>query len=116
MCPDGILGSLKMLEILDKSGKTVSELAGEMPAYHTVRETLQCEKGQKEKNAEDLAGRVKALKGVEKVTEIDGTRADFEDAWALVRASGTEPKIRVTVEARSEKRAAELLEKIRKAS
>jgi phosphoglucosamine mutase len=33
---------------------------------------------------------------------LDGFRADYEEGWFLVRISGTEPKLRVTAEARSE--------------
>jgi len=32
----------------------------------------------------------------------DGLRLTFEDGWLLIRPSGTEPKIRVTAEARSQ--------------
>jgi phosphoglucosamine mutase len=39
------------------------------------------------------------------VSHIDGIKLDFEDGWLLVRASGTEPKIRLTAEAKSEARA-----------
>jgi phosphoglucosamine mutase len=31
---------------------------------------------------------------------LDGVRVDAEDGWFLVRASGTEPLVRVTAEAR----------------
>jgi phosphomannomutase/phosphoglucomutase len=45
----------------------------------------------------------------------DGMRLNREDAWALVRASGTEPLVRITVESRKEGKAEDLLEEIRDA-
>jgi phosphomannomutase len=43
---------------------------------------------------------------------LDGFRLQFEDGWALVRPSGTEPKIRYLAEARTEKRAKEIMNDI----
>ena len=39
---------------------------------------------------------------------IDGIKLNFKDGWLLVRASGTEPKIRLTAEAKSEARVRQL--------
>ena len=44
------------------------------------------------------------------VTETDGYRIDYGDAWVLVRPSGTEPLVRLYAEARERDRAAALLE------
>jgi phosphoglucosamine mutase len=42
------------------------------------------------------------------VTKTDGLKLDFKDGWLLVRPSGTEPKIRITAEAKTEPRAKQL--------
>jgi len=38
------------------------------------------------------------------MNDVDGIKLNFKDGWLLVRASGTEPKIRVTAEAKSKER------------
>ena len=38
------------------------------------------------------------------VSNVDGFKLNFEDGWVLIRASGTEPKVRITAEAKSEAR------------
>jgi phosphoglucosamine mutase len=53
---------------------------------------------------------LRSLEYVEIMT-IDGVRLDFEDGWILVRRSGTEPKIRITAEARDSAMAKRLYEK-----
>jgi phosphoglucosamine mutase len=47
--------------------------------------------------------------GASDVNLLDGIRLEFEDAWMLLRASGTQPLIRVIVEAESEARMLALL-------
>ena len=38
------------------------------------------------------------------VSNIDGIKLNFSDGWLLIRPSGTEPKIRLTAEAKDEAR------------
>jgi phosphoglucosamine mutase len=46
----------------------------------------------------------------EKLNTLDGLRFEFDDSWMLVRASGTEPLIRVTAESKSRERTKCLLD------
>jgi phosphomannomutase len=47
---------------------------------------------------------------IKKVITIDGRKMVFEDgSWIMIRASGTEPKVRFYVESRTSTGAAELV-------
>lgn len=46
-----------------------------------------------------ILDRIKEMYADEKVTDIDGVKIDFADKWVHLRASNTEPIIRVYSEA-----------------
>ncbi|MDD1662312.1 MAG: phosphoglucosamine mutase, partial [Methanomicrobiales archaeon] len=108
-CRDGAMTAAMMVSIVSRSGKTLSELADSLPRYHMIKEKIRT--GEARTLVECL---VQKFAG-EKPDLTDGMRLNREDAWALVRASGTEPLIRVTVESRTERRAKDLLKEIRDA-
>jgi len=96
LCPDGILAAAKLVEIVEKEGK-LNELIDELPTYPMIRGAIPCSN----ENKENAMGKIaRALKKLGDVTDIDGTRVDTGNGWILVRPSGTEPKIRITAEAR----------------
>ena len=57
----------------------------------------------------DLERRLEALTPLA-MNSIDGFKLNFADGWLLVRPSGTEPKIRLTAEARTDERARQIYE------
>ena len=102
MCPDGVLSALKLLEALGETETTLEEFIGPTPTYPIGRAKLECPNHLKHETMKALSeGYMDSFKGVKDVSTVDGVRLEVEEGWALVRPSGTEPLIRVTVEGRS---------------
>ena len=111
-CPDGLLSSVLLLEALEDEDVSLSEFVSSAPKYPTLRENVPCENKVKykvvEKIGEELAS---VFPNFKQVSTVDGVRLTLEEGWILVRASGTEPLIRLTVEGESLKTANEIMEK-----
>ncbi len=103
---DAIMNSIYMMEIVSKLGRKVSEIINEMPKEFFDRSEIDSTDEKKFKIVEEV--KEKAMKKYERVTTIDGVRVDFPDSWALIRASNTSPKLRLTIEAKNEERMGEL--------
>ncbi|MBR3155935.1 MAG: phosphoglucosamine mutase [Methanobrevibacter sp.] len=109
MCPDGILSGLRMAEIVSRDGK-LSELLAQIPQYPNIREKITCSKEAKVKVMENMQDLLRdAFDDIVDVNSLDGVRLTFsDDSWVLVRPSGTEDYIRITLESRDSKRAEEI--------
>ena len=88
---DGILTSLKMMEVMLAKGKPMSELAAPVVFYPQVLKNVRVKSKPDAQNDPDVQA------AVQKVAEELG-----DDGRILVRESGTEPVIRVMVEAGSD--------------
>jgi len=111
-CPDGILSSVLLLKALEDEDKTLSEFISEVPRYQTVRENVACRNEVKHEVMEKVEDGLRAVfPSCRQVSTVDGVRLSLDDGWILVRASGTEPFVRLTVEGESLKAAEEIMEK-----
>ena len=108
---DAALATLRMLEIINKRGISLSQMADELPKFKLIKIAIRCENGIKSKVLEITTRKLKEkFKGTNfYVIEIDGSKFVFEDnKWLLVRPSGTEPIFRVFAEASNEEEARNL--------
>ncbi len=104
---DGTFASLRMAEILSKSNEKLSEIVASLPKYPSVYEkNFECPDNLKFKVIENLKSRFKGY-GL-KTLEIDGVKILEKDGWVILRASNTEPVIRISAEARTEEKLKEL--------
>lgn len=104
---DGIYGGLRLIEILSKTNKKISELLDGINKYYSTEEL----KFHADDNIKfDIVDKVKdyCIKNNYQIIDIDGVRVTFDDSWALVRCSNTGPNITVRFEAKTEERLNEI--------
>ncbi|HHF58796.1 MAG TPA: phosphoglucosamine mutase, partial [Thermoplasmatales archaeon] len=97
----------KVLEILSKEGKRLSEIIQELPRYELVKLKTACPNEKKKEVLEKIKDIAKN-ENARKIDETDGVKIYTDDGWVLVRPSGTEPIFRIFAESKERKRAEEL--------
>ena len=98
---DGILSSLKLLQIVKQSGKTLAELADEMEQYPQILINVRV----KDKNGWEEKAEIRQA--------IETAQAELADTGRiLVRASGTENLLRVMVEGKQQEQIERLANQI----
>jgi phosphoglucosamine mutase len=104
LCPDGIYAAAQIAALASK--QSLAELADAIPVYPLLR-------GSVNSNGMDISRLEANLMALEplSVSRTDGIKLDFSDGWLLIRPSGTEPKIRLTAEAKTETRAQQLYDR-----
>ena len=101
-CPDGPLSAAMMLKALEDENKTLSQFISVVPEYVTQRENVPCNNTRKYQVVKKLQIALKiAFPDYTDFSTVDGVRLALREGWLLVRASGTEPLIRLTVEGES---------------
>jgi len=110
LTPDGIFAGALVLEMIDKLGP-LSELAKEVPRYVTLRAKIPCPNEKKGKAMEFIKREVLENFEYKRIIDIDGIRIENDEWWILFRPSGTEPIMRITLEAHTKEKAEELMEK-----
>lgn len=103
----GLYNGLRMLEILSHTNKKFSQLVDNINIYYNTPEIKMAVSDDIKFNVVAKVKEYAVNKGY-KIIDVDGVRVQFEDGWALVRASNTGPNLTLRFEANSEERLNEI--------
>ncbi len=93
---DSLVGIALVLQLMVETGKTVSQLVSEIGGYYMSKDKFAADKSQ----GQQILNSAKKTFTDAKLDTTDGCRFDFDDGWLHLRASNTEPVMRVIVEAK----------------
>ncbi|QPV61826.1 phosphoglucosamine mutase [Halosimplex litoreum] len=99
LCPDGPLAACKVAALAAE--RPLADRLAAVETYPIRRDSVETD--EKAAAMERVSERV--LAEYDDVTTLDGVRVGLDDAWFLLRASGTQPLVRITAEARDADRA-----------
>jgi phosphomannomutase len=106
---DALLGVALFLNYLAILDKPCSFLKTYLPKYYLMKYKVELKEGD---NIENVFNKVKSHFSEAKVNEVDGLKLDFKNSWIHLRASNTEPIIRLYIEGKTKKMCNDLYEKI----
>src|SRR5579875_2561350 len=105
---DPFIGMGLVLNLMAQTGRKLSELAAELPAYHIVKDKYTVPR---DRLPELYAALTKRWPEAA-VNRLDGLRLDWPDRWLHVRPSNTESIVRVIAEAPQQGDAMELCQAV----
>ncbi|MFA5103610.1 MAG: phosphoglucosamine mutase [Candidatus Margulisiibacteriota bacterium] len=108
---DSICGIGLILDLLADREKTVSQLVDSLPKYTMIKDKIDLPQGTDPSIM--LAAAEKRFSSA-KIDKTDGIKIDMPDGWLHIRASNTEPIIRIIAEGTDKKRTKDLIEEIKK--
>jgi phosphomannomutase/phosphoglucomutase len=92
-CRDGGMTAAMMVYILAANKKPLSALVNELPVRFLIKDKISTPHGVK------LLETLKMAYSQDNIDQTDGLKIFRNNSWALVRASGTEPIIRILIDA-----------------
>jgi phosphomannomutase len=109
---DSLSAMSLVLQLLATTGRTVSELVAGLPRYTMIKQKYAVPR-------ERIDAAVEAVTQAfadQRPNVADGVRIDVPDGWGQVRASNTEPIVRIIAEGTTEAHAAALVARVRDAA
>ncbi|MCB9496245.1 MAG: phosphomannomutase/phosphoglucomutase [Fibrobacteria bacterium] len=106
---DAMYATCRVIELLDRTGQKLSQLASDIPFYPSTPE-IRAECGTDAEKFRIARTAVDWFRRNHETIDIDGVRIVFPDGWGLIRASNTQPDLVLRFEASTHERVQEIKE------
>jgi phosphomannomutase len=106
---DALTALTIILKLMSVSRKKISELLEQVPSYHMVKKKIKCKS---QHQADALIDRVKEEFRKNDIILTDGVKVLLPSSWIQVRASNTEPIIRIIAEGKEKRGVKNLIKKV----
>ena len=106
---DAAMTVAKILEIIAKEKKPLSELVSELPVYYSKKMKIECNDDLKDEVMDKIANEIKTTTEFQ-IDTTDGVKILKDDGWVIIRPSGTEPIFRCFAESDSQEKADKMTE------
>ncbi len=94
---DAALATAKIVEIMSREKKPLSQLIRELPVYYSQKRKVECPDDRKV----EIMDKIIAVTCDYKVDSTDGVKIFKDEGWVIIRPSGTEPIFRCFAEAKN---------------
>lgn len=102
---DSLVGIALVLKLISESEKSVGEISENLPKVYMIKDKIELTE-----SPQLILEKIKEANIQYEISNIDGIRIVYnENDWVHIRASNTEPIVRIIVESSSQQRAEELL-------
>jgi len=102
---DSVAGIALILQLIAKRKYSLSQAVSSIPQYAIVKQKVELNQGDGQPQVSQMLDKLAEAFANQRVDKQDGVRVDWPDRWVHVRASNTEPILRIIAEARDEETA-----------
>ena len=113
MVRDSLAAMAMTLDLMQSRTNRLAEIAEEIPKYAMIKQTINLPDCDGKKTLEKEIERLKERYPNDQIDDSDGVRIDFEEGWIHLRASNTEPIVRIIAEAKDSLTAYKLANRIK---